>query len=779
MKNQETQAKILSQIKDGKLYNKKMVLTIEHLFKQNDSKISRNKIKTSISNLSKQGKLLVKDNKIVPFENFFVGTFETKKFGGIVVVQENGKRIEYPVASSDFKKIPHNTVVGFTISSTQEKKFAHIASIVSFNENSLYGNVRQSKKGELLFIPDFNPFDAKFVLEDNDLAKLAIGKKCKVKIKYSTPAKDKFSVEIENEKDIFGPTLSPLANTEAVLREEGVAQEFSAEALKQAAELPLYVSESDIVGRKDYRHLPFITIDPATAQDMDDSIYMEKTINSNGAVEYKYYIAIADITHYVPEGSPLDIEAQNRGFSIYSAGGVTPMFPPILSNNICSLVEKQDRLTVVTEITLDEMGQILDYSFFNGVINSKQKMSYEFVQDFNDGKIVLDPSQEEIKKVLENINEFTKITNELNKEKGKISLSGYGATVILNEDKNDVVDFVNKNTLDSTKLIEVPMVLNNVVVAKIHKQLGIPMLSRVHEAPLSKKFEEFVNYLSFLGIDVGYMSPTNKTYVDISGLIKGLYLEKIISSRLVRSMQKAKYTSSPEASHFALVEDDYTHFTAGIRRYIDVTVHRSLKKVIAIYEKAIENGLLDKNVPMSKNAESFANMLKDQLANLANEEQLSALAVHLNQREERANKIEAKTNAICAALYMQKNLGKTYSAYVSSIEKDYVVATLKDENDIKHSDIIDVIIPIKELIKNKKVFVDTKTFTVNEHQTAKIIYHDGKKLDITISDVDLVEGKIFGKDDYLKKFEFAKDSAKKNHISNKNHYSTINTDYEK
>lgn len=753
MKNKQTQETLLSQIKGGKLFNKKMSLTIEHLFKENHSKISRSKIKTTIDDLNKQGKLLIKDNKIVPFDNFLVGVFSSKKFGGYITVKEDGVAKQYPVSSSDFKKIPHNTTVGFTVKQYGEREFAHISSIVSFSDNSLFGHVKKTKKGNLIFVPDFNPFEASFVLEENSFATSAVGKKVKVKIKSISNSRDRFDVVIENEGNIFGPMFSPLANIQSVLIEEGVPQSFPAKVVAEALKIPTSVQEHELVGRKDYRNENFVSVDPATAKDMDDATNIKKVINKNGEVEYIYRIAIADISHYVQEGSELDKEAAKRSFSIYAAGGVTPMLPKSLSDDMCSLVEGQDRLVIVSEITYDNLGNVKDYSFHNAVINNKKKMSYELVQNYKDGIYKFDENEKHIEQQLDLMYELTSKIEKIDEKRGVISLAGYQPTVILTPEKDDVEDILNLNSLDSTILVEKAMIATNVAVASFFKTLGVPFLSRMHEAPIESRFEDFTNFLSGLGLDVGFTSATSKAYLDISKLIDGHYLEKIISSRLVRSMQKAKYTSSPDASHFALAEENYTHFTAGIRRYIDITVHRTLKQILELYNSAVEKGLLDKNLSMSKNAEMFARMYQNQLSGIVNTIRLDELALHINKQEELVNKVEARTLALCAALYMRKNLGQNFSGYVSSMEKDKVIVTLKDVSDPRHSDIIDVILPIDNLLKSKTLTYDQKTETLRLSSTGELAYYDGKKVDLTIEDIDLVEGKIFAKDSLIKMFE--------------------------
>jgi ribonuclease R len=314
------------------------------------------------------------------------------------------------------------------------------------------------------------------------------------------------------------------------------------------------------------RHLDFVTIDGEDARDFDDAVYCEKRRGG-----YRLFVAIADVANYVLPGSPLDQEAYRRGTSVYFPQYVVPMLPEKLSNGLCSLNPKVDRLVMVCEMTISDQGRIGSYQFFEGLIHSKERLTYTTVGDWVERKEF--PRH---KDSLGSMLDLARILIGTRNERGALDFDTREVSFSFNAaGRVSDVNLVTRNF--AHRLIEECMLCANVCAAKLVSKLELPGLYRVHQKPEEEKIEYLAEFLESFGIALGAGTPR-----DYQNAIRQLREKKngqVLQIALLRSMQQAVY--HPEnKGHFGLGYSHYTHFTSPIRRYPDLLVHRLIKSAI-------------------------------------------------------------------------------------------------------------------------------------------------------------------------------------------------------
>ena len=342
-------------------------------------------------------------------------------------------------------------------------------------------------------------------------------------------------------------------------------EEFSKQAIREAQSFGNFVDKT-LYARDDLTNLSFCTIDPITAKDHDDAIYFDidtKTL----------YVAIADVSEYVYLNGAIDKEALNRGFSIYFPHKSIPMLPRELSENICSLKENEDRLSLIFKIKFDNNFNVIDEELIEGIICSKRKYSYEQIDEFLDGKGIKDEIDNEILSWLLPLYE---ITTHLKNQRLKNGLDFFSDEIRMSLDENGKLQKVKiESETPSHGLIEDCMLLANKAAAKMI-DFGI---FRVHNEPKKRDIQELLTNLLPFGIDLELEDNIISTYKNIQKQAKELGLEKYIDKMLIKTQQQAKYEAF-NSGHFALGFEKYTHFTSPIRRYSDLTLHRLLKSII-------------------------------------------------------------------------------------------------------------------------------------------------------------------------------------------------------
>lgn len=380
----------------------------------------------------------------------------------------------------------------------------------------------------------------------------------------------------------YGSAQSASACCKALLATQRVRISFPKQAISQAEELKSGGVKLDS-SRMDLRNLPIFTIDSADSKDLDDAISIEKTKSG-----YRLGVHIADVSHYVKQGSPLNKEAFLRGCSIYFANRVIPMLPKQLSNGICSLNPNEDRLCLSVFLTLNEKAELVDFLFAKSVIRSRVKGVYKEVNKLLEGN-----ATDELKKKYAEVLPALPIFYELYQKRKDIKQERGAPQIITEEskvlvDKNDhIVDIKKRVSGEAEGLIEECMLLANEAAAKLALKNHLPFVYRAHEKPAAEKIADLKAMLARFGIDNSEIRPglKAKALAKLLEDTKGSPLQLIINMQVLRSMSKARYDDKP-LGHYALVLSDYAHFTSPIRRYPDLVVHQILSEYLRSHSAA-------------------------------------------------------------------------------------------------------------------------------------------------------------------------------------------------
>ena len=380
-------------------------------------------------------------------------------------------------------------------------------------------------------------------------------------------------------KKVFGSGRTARVCADAIVEQYGIPHVFPQEVLDEAERVGNEpISDEEYAKRLDLRGEPIFTIDSKDAKDLDDAISVKRT-----DFGYTLGVHIADVSHYVKEGSAIDEEAINRGTSVYFADRVIPMLPEVLSNGACSLNAGTDKLAFSALIELDKEGHITKYDFKKTIINSKVRGVYSEVNKILDGTA----SEEILNKyapVMESLmsaKELADILKANSAARGTMELDSGESKFIL--DENGIcIDIMPRVSGEAEQLIEQMMVTANIAAAKFSLDHKLPFLYRVHGTPDPKRVEELVTLLQLVGVpckEIVKPNPETQDFAAILDRVRGLPCETLVSQRLLRTMEKARY-STEETGHFGLALSDYSHYTSPIRRYPDTSIHRVLSAFV-------------------------------------------------------------------------------------------------------------------------------------------------------------------------------------------------------
>ncbi len=456
--------------------------------------------------------------------------------------------------------------------------------------------------------------------------------------------------------EVIGEHMAPGMEIDIALRSYDIPHVWPDEVTDQAQCLPNQVQKSDLKGRVDLRNKALVTIDGEDARDFDDAVYAE----AKKAGGWRLYVAIADVSHYVQPNAPLDIEARSRGTSVYFPEQVVPMLPEALSNGLCSLNPNVDRLAMVCEIEIDDKGKAESYRFYEAVIHSHARLTYNQV-----AAMLLEPESD---LGLEAMTDFDHVLPHLytlynlyqalrktRKSRGAIDFETTETRIIFDEHRK-IEQIVPTERNDAHKLIEECMLLANVCTAKMMEELEIPALYRVHDSPSFEKLENLRSYLGELGLELGGgLKPTTKDYQRVMKQIEKRDDFNLIQTVLLRSMTQAVYQPQ-NIGHFGLAFDAYAHFTSPIRRYPDLLIHRAIRAVIHSGKRTslVRRTRETQKLPFEQN---YPYDLPAMLA----------LGEHCSMCERRADEATWDVIAWLKCEYMQEHLGEEFEGTVSSV----------------------------------------------------------------------------------------------------------------
>lgn len=448
--------------------------------------------------------------------------------------------------------------------------------------------------------------------------------------------------------EILGSSNTPGVDILSIIKKYNLPEEFTLDVEEYAKNISTEISEDDIKRRRDLRSMRIVTIDGEDAKDLDDAISIEKLEDD----KYRLGVHIADVSYYVREKSPLDKEAFSRGTSVYLVDRVIPMLPKELSNGICSLNPKEDRLTMTCMMTIDSTGKVVNYEIFESIIKTSERMTYTDVT-----KILKDRDSELLKRydyLIEDFKLMEELCLILNKKRmlrGALDFDFEESKIILN-DLGKAIDVKPYEREIANRIIEEFMLVCNETIAEHMFWTGIPFVYRIHEDPDAEKLESFGEFIYNLGYILRKTKEIHpKVLQDILEQAKGKKEEVVVNTLLLRSLKQAKY--SPECSgHFGLAAKYYCHFTSPIRRYPDLVIHRIIRGFI--------NGKID---------EKGIEKLKKFVASASE---------HSSEMERLAQEAERETDDLKKVEYMSDKIGEIYSGVISSVTSFGIFVELKN-----------------------------------------------------------------------------------------------------
>ncbi|WP_147804327.1 ribonuclease R [Alkalicoccus halolimnae] len=438
---------------------------------------------------------------------------------------------------------------------------------------------------------------------------------------------------------ILGHKNDPGVDIISVIHKHGLPGDFPEEAVQQAEGVPDEISGKDREGRRDLREETIVTIDGADAKDLDDAVQVKRLDNGN----FVLGVHIADVTHYVKEGSPIDKEAYDRATSCYLVDRVIPMIPHRLSNGICSLNPQVDRLTLSCEMEISPRGEVVNHDIFESVIRTNERMTY------TDVRKILQEEDEEVTKRYESLVPFFKdmetlasILRKKRFDRGAIDFDFKEAQVLVDEDSNPT-DVVLRERSVAEKLIEEFMLAANETIAEHFHWLKLPFIYRIHEEPDEAKLTQFLEFVTNFGYVVKGTANTvhPQSLQKLLESVRGESEEAVINTMMLRSLKQAKYDPN-NVGHFGLSADFYTHFTSPIRRYPDLIVHRLIRTY-----------LIDGNTK-KQTIEKW-------------EEKLPEISKHTSEMERRAEDAERETDELKKVQFMEDKVGEEYTGIISGV----------------------------------------------------------------------------------------------------------------
>lgn len=491
---------------------------------------------------------------------------------------------------------------------------------------------------------------------------------------------------------VLGHKKDPGVDVLSIVHKYNINDTFSEEVMTETEKINDRVLENELIGRKDLRDEIIFTIDSIDTKDIDDALSLRINEKSN----YVLGVHIADVSYYVKEGSEIDKEAYIRGTSIYLADRVIPMLPHKLSNGICSLNENEDRLTITCEMEINNRGEIINYDIFESIIRSKKKMTYDSVNKILENNEVPE-GYEEYSDVLKEMKNLSSILRKNKINRGYIDFDLDEAKIIV-DDKGKAIDVKLREHGIAQDIIEDFMIAANETVANYITYMDLPFVYRIHDYPKEEKIMEFLKFIGLLGYKIqgkpNDISP--KSVQKIIEYLKDKKEFKILSNLLLRCMKKAEY-SPDNIGHYGLASKCYTHFTAPIRRYPDMTVHRLLRAYI--FGKKI-------------NAETIKYWA----------EKLVPVCTQSSFAEKNFMNCEREVNDMKMAEYMMGHIGEEYIGHISSVMNFGLFVQLDN--------LIEGLVRISDMEDDYYIFDETSLSLIGE-RTNKI-YRIGDEIKVRV-----------------------------------------------
>ena len=430
---------------------------------------------------------------------------------------------------------------------------------------------------------------------------------------------------------IIGNYLDEGVEVDSAIHRHEIPAIFGDKALEESAKLPNKVLTKDKKGRVDITHLELVTIDGEDSRDFDDAVYAIPSKNG-----WKLMVAIADVSHYVKEGSQLDAESLERGNSVYFPHRVVPMLPEAISNGLCSLNPEVERLCMVCEMEIDSLGSLIEYKFYSAVMLSHARLTYTEVNEMLENK--KSKLRKKYKKVESNIDFLYGLYQTLRISRQKRGVMDFDRieSQILFDDQGKIENIVARKRNDAHRLIEECMLMANQAAAKYLQKENEDFLYRVHPKPTPEKVEITRQFLTAIDLRLdGGLEPESSDFARLLKNASGREDENIIKTVVLRTMKQATYTPNNEG-HFGLAFEDYAHFTSPIRRYPDLLVHRAIKRALSNKHRERSNEMVE-------------------------------LGAHLSMTERRADDASRDVEQWLKCEYMRDKVGESFNGVISGV----------------------------------------------------------------------------------------------------------------
>lgn len=668
----------------------------------------KGELRQALEDLRGEGKITI-DNQgrySISDENIKEGIFSgTMRGFGFVIIEDEEEDIFIPEDSVGGALHDDKVLVSIKEEKTGKRKEGEIIKIIERANKIVVGTFQKSNNFGFV-ITDNKKFGKDIYIAKEDDKSAVTGHKVVVEIKnYGNKDHNPEGKIIE----VLGHIDDPGVDIMSIVKDNDLPVEFSEDVKKQLEYIPDEVDESEKDGRKDLRHLTMVTIDGADAKDLDDAISISKENNI-----YHLGVHIADVSHYVGENSPLDKEALKRGNSVYLVDRVIPMIPHQLSNGICSLNEGADRLALSCLMDIDEKGNVISHEIAETLIRVDKRMTYNGVKlilednnlenSYEDGEQI-----EEYKDFLPNLKlmeELARILRKVRHDRGSLDFDFPESKIILDETGFPIEVKAYERSV-ATKIIEEFMLIANETVAEDYYWQEIPFMYRTHEKPDEEKITQLGIFINNFGYSInkgkGDIHP--KEIQKLLNSIDDKPEEALISRLTLRSLKRARYTTF-SAGHFGLAAKYYSHFTAPIRRYSDLQIHRIIKENL--------NG----------------NMGEKRIKHY--EKILDEVAYHVSSTERLADDIEREVEKMKKVEYMSQFIGEEFEGVISGITNWGVYVELPNT--------VEGMIRIEDIDDDYYVYDEERYILVGE-RTGKT-YKLGEKIKVQLVATDKVQRTI-------------------------------------
>jgi ribonuclease R len=588
------------------------------------------------------------------------GTVQGHRDGHGFVVRDDGQADVY-LSPQEMRAVLHRDRVRVRIVRYDRKgrPEGRVLDILERRKAPIIGRLLH-ESGVWIVAPEDRRYGQDILIPKNATANATAGQVVAVEL---TEAPSMFSQPVGRVTEVLGDIDDSGMEIEIAVRKYEVPHRFSPETIAQAAALPDKLRPADYKHRIDLRDVPLVTIDGEDARDFDDAVYCEPVKTGRGKSAFsgwRLVVAIADVSHYVKPGEPLDDDAYERATSVYFPRRVIPMLPEKLSNGLCSLNPGVDRLCMVCDMLITAEGEIHAYQFFPAVMCSQARFTYtEVAAILSNTRGPEAARRADLVPHLLNLHEVYRALLKARAKRGAVDFETT-ETQIVCDDNGRIEKIVPRTRTEAHRLIEEAMLAANVCAADFILQAGHPALYRVHEGPTPEKLALLQNYLKALGLGLSVSDePKPGEMQAIAEATKDRPDAAQIHMMLLRSMQQAIYTPI-NSGHFGLAYEAYTHFTSPIRRYPDLLVHRAIKAILHSKRYHLSTGHLEDAPKVRRGG-------KPPKLQATEAEAWEAAGNHCSANERRADEATRDVEAWLKCLYMREHLGEEFGGTVSAV----------------------------------------------------------------------------------------------------------------